>query len=116
MNKSDIQERIKRIVPPLALCKAIPDGEFTETVFSWHVNSNGIKQLSANSKLARECVDTRFVTIYPAPTLEEILLAISHCGADFYDEGFTIEDKSYFYPTETDTALQQWLQIKGYRK
>lgn len=112
----DVQDKMKRIVPPWQLCKAIPNGEFTETVFFWHVNANGVKQISVNTKLARESVDVRFVSVYPAPTLEEILLEIAHCGADFYDEGYMIEDKSYFYPTETDTALQQWLEIKGYRK
>ena len=69
-------DQLKELVPSVKLCKKIPEGSFTDSVFEWYVPSATMKKTwgeqesviirhyAAASGLERNC---------PAPTLREIM-------------------------------------------
>lgn len=61
---------LENIVPPLADCKRIPAGKFTDSLFVW------CDDLQGYFVLERPC--TWAVTVCPAPTLAEILVELPY--------------------------------------
>lgn len=65
---------LESLVPPLDLCKQIPEGYFENSVFVWWTDCYGtmlIKRIDAPYEYGIDA---------PAPTLQEILLAIDEAG------------------------------------
>lgn len=100
---------LKSIVPPLELCKLIPEGEFEDSALVWVFKGN-----------EEECAPrTMFNAIpnswkvYPAPTLEEILDDFFFNGAVFCRGGIRIGEQFYEYPIEAEEALLLWFKVKG---
>lgn len=99
---------LRSIVPPPELCTQIPDGEFRESALVW------CRVRGENDVCPREhWVGVFGTSPIPAPTLEEILDALSARGADFLMQELQIGNKSYCYPTGVEEAILLWFEIKG---
>ncbi len=119
---------IDDIVPPLELCKLIPEGEFEESALYWG------ELLGAQSVFPRECGDcdtfgviqTEHI-ICPAPTLQEILEELHKLQKDVFlkwsetayhewlvnaythnSDDYQAHDRSLVI-----AAMKVWLKMKG---
>lgn len=64
---------LETLVPPLGLCKQIPEGAFADSVFEW--NTHG--KTDGSAELQVKASDKwRYGFYFPAPTLAEILEAL----------------------------------------
>lgn len=112
---------LEKLVPPLDLCKLIPDGEFADSVFAWwQITPFEEWQVVVRSTL----------TTIPAPTLQEIMAELSLCD-EYVDTGWfcMVGDPGHWSigncesdlyvknGTENDrpevAALKVWLKLKG---
>lgn len=116
---------LESIVPPLELCKKIPEGEFEDTALvwvyddvveflcrtsgceqihkkEWQVEHNHPRKIAIRRKCGQE--------IYPAPTLEEALEAIGK--VENWDTA-TITRPIGVNTRIVDTALKRWFKVKG---
>lgn len=119
---------LESIVPPVAMCKRIPAGEFEDSALvwvyddvveflcrtsgceqihkkEWQIEHNHPRKIAIRRESGHE--------IYPAPTLEEILDDFFFNGAVFCKGGIRIGNDFYEYPTESEEALRLWFEIKG---
>lgn len=121
-------KELEKLVPPLELCKLIPEGEFADSVFIWTVFYGCHPILTERRKGFADLADA-----YPAPTLQEIMAALPPYGkneqilaccvpdwADFdarvfgehwrvgYTGDCSINDKN-----PATAALKLWLKLKG---
>ena len=116
---------LERIVPPLELCKQIPEGEFEDAALVWVYDdvvgflcrTSGCEQIHKKEwqlehnhprKIAirRKCGQE----IYPAPTLAEILESIGE--VETWDT-MTIYRITNGKQNLTTTALKRWFKVKG---
>ena len=116
---------LERIVPPLELCKQIPEGEFEDAALvwvyddvvgflcrtsgceqihkkEWQLEHNHPRKIAIRRKSGHE--------IYPAPTLEEILESIG--GVETWDT-MTIARITNGKQNLTTNALKRWFEVKG---
>lgn len=113
MKVLDVQDRMKAIVPPIEMCREIPEGEFKETVFICCVEREGKTRIAVNTELAREVAAGDFASIYPAPTLEEIVTDLgSFRNCDYCEDHIIIGSDCYHYPSEAGQALALWFEIR----
>ena len=130
---------LESIVPPLELCKLIPAGEFTDSVFV-HIQYKPPEWYRRNWRYTLATVTTDFYVsprsfaensdvqfenindggrsrikpvFYPSPTLEEILDSLAYLGAVFCKGCIRLENQFYEYPIESEEALRLWLRVKG---
>ena len=119
---------LESIVPPVELCKQIPEGEFVDSALvwvyddvveflcrtsgceqihkkEWQIEHNHPRKIAIRRESGHE--------IYPAPTQEEILDDFFFNGAVFCKGGIRIGNDFYEYPTESEEALRLWFEIKG---
>lgn len=106
------------LVPPLYLCKLIPEVEFQESALYWGTQFNG----TIADVFPRECGfcdKFHIVTdciVSPAPTLQEILedlpqgVELSRDSEWFCSLDMTNE---YYDNTPATAALKVWLKLKG---
>lgn len=110
---SEKMSKLEDLVPPLKLCKLIPEGKFEDSVFQW-LDMNDDKR---SFVVRREYVKGN----YPAPTLAEILeadrrmtITRSHTGITWAAE---VWDGSRWYArndiNSATTALKLWLEVNG---
>lgn len=114
---------LKDLVPPLELCKLIPDGEFEDSVFVYvpYANGNDFKLFRRTYQL-----EASHNGILPAPTLKEILRATSpgetgvfcsHEGDGSWSIGDCEQDlyvrNGYEGKNPELLALRWWLKQKG---
>lgn len=97
---------LKSIVPPLELCKQIPEGEFEDSALVW-VDGNTQNPCIVFVEPRRYAIDN---THRPAPTLEEVLEAIGK--VENWDTA-TITRPIGVNTKIVDTALKQWFKVKG---
>lgn len=97
---------LKSIVPPLELCKLIPEGEFEDSALVW-VDGNTQNPNSVFVEPRRYAIDG---THRPAPTLEEVLEAIGK--VENWDTA-TITRPIGVNTKIVDTALKRWFKVKG---
>lgn len=121
--------KLQNLVPPLELCKLIPEGEFSDSCFVW--------SFSCDRRIEEPFVDFRedvafcrknmvnTPDTYPAPTLEEILQELINLSAyrinvckswgewhiDCYDNERLLEKDSE--KNIATAALKLWLELKG---
>lgn len=129
---------LESIVPPLELCKLIPDGEFEDSVVVYRFDHQ-----QAGKMFPETNEDERFFYVeeremvefaqrnmvnppptFPAPTLEEIITSLLTYGwlvkidcriqldtlIEFYSEK---QSKTEFGNTASETALRLWFKVKG---
>lgn len=116
---------LESIVPPLELCKQIPEGEFEESALvwvyddvvgflcrtsgceqihkkEWQLEHNHPRKIAIRRKSGHE--------IYPAPTLAEILESIEE--VETWDT-MTITRITKGKQNLTTNALKRWFKLKG---
>jgi len=117
---------LEKIVPPLDLCKLIPEGEFEDSALAWMLNKifgkkmwliveNCPGRIAYRRKLGCE--------IYPAPTLAEIRRELRNLLIVIIEGAITVSCKinpeDTIYETARDdndvsaAALRIWLKLKG---
>ena len=119
---NNFQKNVLRQVPPWELCKLIPDGEFSESLFIW------VNDIDNKPKIVLRPWDYDTSIAKAAPLLQEILEAIPH---EKYNEDLTVNfttHKPYrgwnvFYSDDPDkgftdrnistAALKLWLQLNN---
>lgn len=117
--------RLENLVPPLELCKQIPEGEFEDSALvwvyddvvgflcrtsgceqihkkEWQLEHNHPRKIAIRRKSGHE--------IYPAPTLAEILESIGE--VETWDT-MTMTRITNGKQNLTTNALKQWLEVKG---
>ena len=96
---------LESIVPPLELCKKIPEGEFEDSALVW------CRVRGEDVVCAREhWVGVFGMSPVPAPTLEEILEAIREIQAwDTLTITRATDDKTKL----ATAALRLWFKVKG---
>lgn len=117
---------LESIVPPLDLCKKIPEGEFKGSVLVW-------KERIGNSRDARvkirEPEDISYkvesveVNYFPAPTLEEMRWELRNLSVTVYENiivaSCKIDPETWVSETvnpgehDADATLRIWLKQKG---
>ena len=105
--------KLKELVPPVELCKQIPEGEFAGSVFVYFYDANG-----QNITLDQREGDAiwKDVVLAPAPTLEEIMASFSYCRVYKKSSGKFIACRNKFREVAENgatAALQLWLKVKG---
>ena len=116
---------LKNLVPPLELCKRIPEGEFEDSALvwvyddvvgflcrtsgceqihkkEWQLEHNHPRKIAIRRKSGHE--------IYPAPTLAEILESIGE--VETWDT-MTMTRITNGKQNLTTNALKRWFKVKG---
>lgn len=123
-------ELLEKLVPPLELCKLIPAGEFEDSVLVWGYSCD--KRNTEPFVDERDCVEhcrrnmVNAPPAYPAPTLKELLRAISPGETGFFcshegDGSWNIGDcecdlyvkNGYEGENPEALALRWWFEQKG---
>lgn len=113
---------LQDLVPPLYLCKLIPEGEFEESVLCW-IDFRGVYpgwNYRDPGVVVRETAwaATSKKGVYPAPTLQEIMYDLPQgvelsrdsewfCSLDMTNE--------YYDNTTATAALKVWMKKKGFQ-
>ena len=109
---------LESIVPPLDLCKKIPEGEFEDSAMARY-NFHGVPILRWRDNLEK----LNGVRPIPAPTLEEILAELRdiaeqpgvYCGR--ITGLFVCDSKEFLTPIKDTSgaaaALRLWFKVKG---
>ena len=98
--------KLEKIVPSLALCQHIPDGEFKDSALVW-VDGNLQNPNDVFVEPRRYAIDG---THRPAPTLEEILDDINNIKP--WDTA-TFTRASGDKTKLADYTLKWWMKLKG---
>lgn len=96
---------LERIVPPLELCKQIPEGGFEDSALVWVVK--GDHEECATRTMFNAIPNSW--KVFPAPTLEEVLEAIGK--VENWDTA-TITRPVGVNTRIVDTALKRWFKVK----
>lgn len=110
---------LKELVPPLDLCKLIPAGEFAESAFVWVVNGDYQPKFQIVDKRKYPFIPEDGATLYPAPTLEEVLRCLpdwSYLSVDFVNPQISLRIKKKeikLSPSPAAEVLKIWLKQKG---
>ena len=114
----NVDNGLEKIVPPLELCKKIPDGAFADSALIWHVQGSPVgymKELERRDELHAE----RFGVVLPAPTLAEIMSALPKCVEyRWFDDGFYPSHPKHYAgdfadPSPTTAVLKLWLTLNA---
>lgn len=97
---------LESIVPPVELCKQIPEGEFEDSALVW-VDGNTQNPFEVFVEPRRYAIDG---THCPAPTLAEILESIG--GVETWDT-MTIHRITNGKQNLTTNSLKRWFKVKG---
>lgn len=132
---------IKELVPPLELCKLIPQGEFADSAFIWDkTTSIGFwdgedkdgNQIGGFGKIphtkyrlrqnyserCRKHLKDQDITldVFPAPTMQEIMASMTYCRVYKKTSNFYVavkeKDRQVSFSGAT-AALKLWLKLKG---
>jgi hypothetical protein len=109
--------KLEELVPPLELCKLIPEGEFEDSALMWievEIPQEDKKEwrVANATKPILACHNPK----HPAPTLQEILedlpqgVELSRDSEWFCSLDMTNE---YYEKTPATAALKVWLKLKG---
>lgn len=123
---------IEKLVADRELCEQIPADDFLDAAFCWHytevagfVCGNGCKQFSGKQWQLERSTSGKIVRyrqrgwlIFPAPTLQEILLDLpnwSDLTVDFVNPQISVRIKGKdvkLNPSPAAEALKIWLALK----
>lgn len=114
------QTMLEDLVPPLSLCKQIPQGEFENTVFQWQEAAlkNGSNSVEIIPHYPLEWKHPEWAMLYPAPTVAEIMEKMYHCRLKHKGNIFFFERRNKAGAwaggyNSAEIALQVWLKLKG---
>ncbi len=109
------------LVPPIELCKLIPEGEFSGSVLCW-IDFRGVYPEYSYGDPVVVVRETSWAAtakkgVYPAPTLQEILKELDEFevwGNNISDEHTVVSEFVQYEDENTATAaLKLWLKLKG---
>ena len=114
---------LESLVPSLDLCKQIPEGAFTNSVFVWSYSCDKRKTEAFVDE--RDCIEfcrrdmVNAPPVYSAPTLQEILLADPTIGVFRYNQNEWMAEflskqcgPIWAYDSSPSTAaLKLWLEL-----
>lgn len=114
------------LVPPLELCKLIPDGEFADSAFLYEamvgmafrkiLDIRIIPRQRITSNPYIDCDLGREYHLYPAPTLQEIMADMQYCRVYKKTSNFFVavkeKDRVASFNAAT-SAMKLWLKLKG---
>lgn len=120
--------KLEDIVPPLDLCKQIPAGAFEDSALVWSIRYGIPGDRIVNLIQRKDYHNGGFIV--PAPTLAEILLALSESGNAYTSKnevGCVVlheipgDEEWYGYSMRTETdknnyataALKLWLELEA---
>ena len=107
--------KLKDLVPPLELCKLIPEGEFGESVFVWCIDNVGTVILCERENT----IHTEGWQTIPAPILPEFMAELPASNiyrirqtwtANFINDSVNNGIKS---TNPATAALKLWFKLKG---
>jgi len=116
--------KLEDLVPPLELCKQIPDGAFADSALVWEGSGTAIWQRGGKCYWHQIKCGTE---MFPAPTLQEIMVAIydlgSLCPTCWLARGWW-EINTEFHKRASAgnpdnpaaAALKLWLELHGEEK
>ena len=110
--------RLEDLVPPLELCKKIPQGKFADSALVWMWDLDGDPGL-----FPRECgICNQYgteIAIAPAPTLAEILEALGAATSYHLGDAWLValcndsRDNGVKDANPATAALRLWLKVFG---
>lgn len=103
---------LENLVPPLELCKQIPEGKFADSAMVW---VKVLEYINGSQKVIDRVIDRRIAfpcRRIPAPTLEEILNEFRNNDVMIILWGL-IDRISENDSNLATAALKLWLQEKG---
>lgn len=101
---------LENLVPPLELCKKIPQYIFPKSIFVYIKRINGVEVMT-RSRYAY----LSHLPAYNAPTMQEIMAAIPYCRIYKKKRGnfVAVHEKIRVYDSNGATAaLKLWLKLK----
>lgn len=113
----------EKLVPELDLCKQIPTGVFDNSVLVWSYSCD--KHKTEPFVEERDCIDfcrrdmVNAPPVYPAPTLQEIMMKLPDFVKYRFYEGFFYPSHPRFFPEDcadkkpVTAALKLWLKINN---
>lgn len=106
---------LESIVPPVAMCKLIPAGEFVDSALVWDIHGkfdkwHVEKRVKRSVRFGDYGVTSPPHADIPAPTLEEILYAIRAIKGWVIA---TITRPIGVNDRIVDAALKYWFELKG---
>ena len=123
---------LERIVPPLDLCKKIPEGEFEDSALVWDIHGKFDKwHVEKRVKRSVRFGDYGRMSSphadIPAPTLEETMTSLlnyagwllkidSRFGLETFVELYSRTSNKYYAeydPSACAAALRLWFKVKG---
>ena len=117
---------LESIVPPLELCKKIPEGEFRVSVLVWKERIGNFRDARVKIREPEDIsykVESVEVNYFPAPTLEEIRRELRNLSVVTHENRLIVSCKidPETWASETvksdehgtDAALRLWLKLKG---
>ena len=113
----NVDNGLEKIVPPLELCKKIPDGAFADSALVWGEDSTPVGYMS--EVVPRPENEDAYGWIYPAPTLAEIMKRLPKCVEyRWFDDGFYPSHPKHYAgdfadPDPTTAALKLWLELRS---
>ncbi|WP_294436599.1 hypothetical protein [uncultured Victivallis sp.] len=113
---------LESIVPPVAMCKLIPAGEFEDSALVWVEDEDGIELV-----MPREVAQYEHDEMIPAPTPEEIIIDIgkthknpvlAYCHTYWDTTCYTGRTRTEIFgmkpeQTASESALRLWFRVKG---
>ena len=111
---------LERIVPPLGLCKLIPDGAFADSALAWWGDQFFKTHRVAERNRVFDAVFLDAIS-YPAPTLAEImddlLLKTNDCEPTLlWQGGWHVQcagKDGYDMTSAAAAAIRLWLKVNG---
>ena len=117
---------LESLVPPLDLCKKIPEGAFADSALVWEEDSCVFGKLPPHVIPREE--NTYHTILAPAPTLDEILAALADFGKKatagcitdsqgrhVFSAGYYADTYYRIDRTPAAAALRLWFDVKGQR-
>ena len=108
--------KLEELVPPLELCKLIPQGEFEDSVALWVFFPKSDKKFHL---YLREDINWDKAEKYPAPTLEEIMAELPSCVCYRMNKEWSVglvndsAENAIKDSSGATAALKLWLKLKG---
>ena len=113
---------LEAIVPPLELCKQIPEGEFEDSALVWVYDEDGIELV-----MPQEVAQYKHDGMIPAPTPEEIIIDIgkthknqvlAYCQTYWDTTCYTGRTRTEIFgmkpeQTASESAIRLWFKVKG---
>ena len=114
--------KLEEIVPPLEMCKRIPEGAFGDSALVWFGHSRPVETLDVVPRnelgpVCEEFLRKGLRVKFPAPTLAEIMEALGDCNIEHFrgccEWVIDADASSVTGISAAAAALRLWLAVNG---